>query len=330
MSAAGAASVAAAPEPHASSHRLVVRELRKSYGENIVLHGISFEAAPGEIFGLLGPNGAGKTSCLECILGLRQPDAGTIELGGLDVTKNPIQAKRLFGALLQSASLQDVITAREALELFASFYENAAKVSDLVARFDLAAFEHHRFTALSGGQRQRVFLALAFVNQPRVVVLDEPSSGLDPLSRRELHRSIRAARDEGCTVILSTHYLEEAEQLCDRVAILDRGRIVATDTVDGLFRRTHAPTRIFLQLAPKVDAAQLLALAGVSAAAEESEGMALQTRDVVATLGAIVKLARASGTELRDLRVMRPTLEDVFLELTGRAYPENHDAGREG
>lgn len=305
---------------------ITVRGLRKSYGDKIALDGIDFEAAAGEIFGLLGPNGAGKTSCLECILGLRQPDSGDILLGEINVAKNPLQAKREIGALLQSASLQDVITPREALKLFASFYHDAVSVDELISRFAIADFADRRFGGLSGGQRQRLFLALAFVNRPRVVVLDEPSAGLDPLSRRELHRSIRAARDTGCTVILSTHYLEEAEQLCDRVAILENGRIAATDTISALLGSANALVRISVRLVPNPAPEAWRQLSGVISARQVKENVILETKDVTETLLSLAQLAKSSDSAVRDLLLLRPTLEDVFLQATGRAYPEINDA----
>lgn len=302
-----------------------VRDLGKSYGDKVALQGISFEAAPGEIFGLLGPNGAGKTSCLECILGLRQPDSGEIFIGEIDVVKYPLQAKRELGALLQSASLQDVITAREALKLFASFYDDVVSVEELVSRFEISEFADRRFAGLSGGQRQRLFLALAFVNRPRVVVLDEPSAGLDPLSRRELHRSIRSARDAGCTVILSTHYLEEAEQLCDRVAIVDGGRIAATDTIPRLLSGAGAISRIAVEFTPHPSLETWRNVKSVVSATQSEGSTILETTDVAETLGSLAQLAKDNAAEVRDLRVLRPTLEDVFLQVTGRAYPETND-----
>ena len=192
------------------------------------MEGISFEVGAGEIFGLLGPNGAGKTSAVECILGLREPDGGIITVCGMDARREPAAVKRRIGAALQSTALQDQITPREALRLFGAFYQDSVPPGELLERFDLVEKADARFETLSGGQRQRLALALAFVNRPEVLFLDEPASGLDPQARRDLHESIRGFRREGRAVLLTTHYIEEAHALCDRLAILDQGRIVAT------------------------------------------------------------------------------------------------------
>jgi len=204
-----------------------VRGLARRYGAVEALRGVTFEVGKGEIFGLLGPNGAGKTTALECILGLRRPDSGSVEIEGFDAILHPEEAKQRVGALLQGAALQDKITPRRALGLFASFYREAAGVEALIERFGLGEKSDSAFETLSGGQRQRLFLALAFVNNPGLVVLDEPTAGLDPKSRRELHDSIAGMRDAGRSVLLSTHDLDEAHRLCDRVGILDGGKIVA-------------------------------------------------------------------------------------------------------
>jgi ABC-2 type transport system ATP-binding protein len=217
-----------------------VRDLARRYGPVEALRGVTFEIARGEIFGLLGPNGAGKTTALECILGLRRPDSGSIEIEGIDAVAHPHEAKQRVGALLQAAMLQDKITPRRALGLFASFYREAADVESLIERFGLVEKSDAAFGTLSGGQRQRLFLALAFVNNPRLVVLDEPTAGLDPKSRRDLHASIAGMRDSGRTVLLSTHDLEEARQLCDRIGIVDRGRIVALGRPDELIENFSA------------------------------------------------------------------------------------------
>src|SRR5947209_5720567 len=188
--------------------KVVVQDLHKRYGDFEAVRGVSFEVGEGEILGLLGPNGAGKTSTLECVIGLRRPERGSIRLSGVDALAQPQRARQLFGAQLQATALQDKITPREAIGLFASFYDDPADVDELVDRFQLREKQHATFDTLSGGQRQRLALALAFVNRPQVLFLDEPTSGLDPQSRRELHESIRRMRDEKRTVLLTTHYIE--------------------------------------------------------------------------------------------------------------------------
>jgi ABC-2 type transport system ATP-binding protein len=228
------------PAPASPSVR--VQDLAKRYGAVEALCGVSLEIVKGEIFGLLGPNGAGKTTALECILGLRRPDSGSVEIEGIDALARPEEAKQRVGALIQGATLQDKITPRKALSLFASFYREPSGVGELIERFGLTAKADSTFDSLSGGQRQRLFLALAFVNNPALVVLDEPTAGLDPKARSDLHDSICGMRGAGRTVLLSTHDLEEARQLCDRIGILDGGRIVAVGGPRDLIARFAAAT----------------------------------------------------------------------------------------
>jgi ABC-2 type transport system ATP-binding protein len=207
---------------------LAVRNLVRRYGALEAVGGISFEVAQGEIFGLLGSNGAGKTTTLESILGLITPDDGRIEICGMDVRADPRTARAQTGAVLQATGLQDKITPREALDLFAAFHAAPLKTDVLLARFGLAKKADAAFETLSGGQKQRLALALAFVGDPQVLLLDEPTAGLDPQMRREVQDHIRAMKDNGRAVLLATHDMEEAERLCDRVAVIARGRIVAT------------------------------------------------------------------------------------------------------
>ena len=219
--------------------KVIVRDLHKRYGDVQAAQGVSFEIAEGEIFGLLGPNGSGKTTTLECMIGLRQPDAGEIEVCGLDARRKPRAVKQKIGAVLQTIQLQDKITPREALALFASFYHHAAAPAHLLQRFSLDDKADAPFDSLSGGQRQRLAVALAFVNNPELIFLDEPTTGLDAQSRRELHAEIAAMKRDGHTVLLTTHYIDEAEQLCDRIAIIDRGRIIASGHTAQPHRRLH-------------------------------------------------------------------------------------------
>jgi len=206
---------------------LAVRNLVHRYGALEAVGGISFEVAAGEIFGLLGPNGAGKTTTLESILGLITPDDGRIEICGIDVRANPRTARAQTGAVLQATGLQDKITPREALDLFTAFHAAPLKTDALLVRFGLAEKANARFETLSGGQKQRLALALAFVGDPQLLLLDEPTAGLDPQMRREVQDHIRAMKDNGRAVLLATHDMEEAERLCDRIAVIGSGRIVA-------------------------------------------------------------------------------------------------------
>jgi ABC-2 type transport system ATP-binding protein len=295
---------------------VVVRGLSKAYAVKPAVRGVDLEVAAGEIFGLLGPNGAGKTTTVECLVGLRAPDAGEIHLCGIDARRHPDAIRQRLGVALQSTALPDRMTPREALRLFGRFYARQRPEEELLARFGLTAQGDQAFDRLSGGQRQRLALALAFVNKPAVVFLDEPTTGLDPQARRDLHALIRGLRDDGCAVVLTTHLLDEAETLCDRVAIIDRGRVVATgsprDLAAGSRRRQAVTLRARGPLAP----ARLAALPGVSAWEARPDGGSFETEDPAATLAALAPLLAAPGVELLELQVRRASLEDVFLQLT--------------
>jgi ABC-2 type transport system ATP-binding protein len=311
-----------------STASVCVRDLARRFGDVEALRGISFDVSEGEIFGLLGPNGAGKTTALECILGLRRPDSGAIAVAGIDVLERPERARRVVGAVIQSATLQDKITPRKALGLFASFYGEPAPVEGLIGRFGLQGKADAAFDSLSCGQRQRLFLALAFVNNPRLVVLDEPTAGLDPGSRRELRDVIAGMRAAGRTVLLSTHDVEEAGSLCDRVAILDRGRVVALASPADLIAGSHAATTITVRTARPLLESQLASLPGAAGCARQDGRWVIRTVSVNQTILALAKAAEAAGNELLDLQVVRPSLEDVFLSLTGRALSSDGEGGR--
>lgn len=300
---------------------VVVRDLRKSYAGVEAVRGVSFTIEPGEIFGLLGPNGAGKTTTVECLVGLREPDAGQLEICGLDARRQPREVKQKIGVALQSTSLQDKITPREALRLFGSFYRERVAAEELLEKFSLTEKADARVETLSGGQRQRLALALAFVNRPQLVFLDEPTTGLDPQSRRELHAAIARMKQDGYTVLFTTHYLDEAEDLCDRVAIIDQGRIVASGTPRELIAQSRGLQSVALVTSRAIEPAQLSALPGVSELAVDSGGGAdaavrFQTRDATATLGALTRLMQEARVEVLELHVRKASLEDVFLGLT--------------
>ncbi|MEO7599449.1 MAG: ABC transporter ATP-binding protein, partial [Opitutus sp.] len=236
-----------------AQHQVVVRNLKKSYGAVAAVRGVTFQIEPGEIFGLLGPNGAGKTTTLECLVGLRDADSGELEVCGLDVRKQPREVKQKIGVALQSTALPDQITPREALKLFGAFYRERTDPATLLQRFALTEKADARFSTLSGGQRQRLALALAFVNRPELVLLDEPTTGLDPQSRRELHDEIARMKQDGHTVLLSTHYLEEAERLCDRIAIIVAGQIVATGAPRDLIAQSSTHQLVTVITSPTLD-----------------------------------------------------------------------------
>jgi len=301
---------------------LVVRDLIKRYGPVEAVRGVSFEIARGEIFGLLGPNGAGKTSVIECAIGLRQPDGGSIRICGMDSIGEPEKVKERIGVVLQSTALQDKITPREALLLFGSFYRKRADPGKLLERFSLGGKENASFDSLSAGQRQRLALALAFVNEPELVFLDEPTAGLDPQSRRGLHQAILQMRQEGRTVLLTTHYIEEAHLLCDRVAIIDGGRIVASGKPDELIARNEALSRVSVRTARPVEIARFLGLPGVAAAEPRGGGVRLKTAATGRTVIELVRMLESLNNELLDLQIEKPSLEDVFIELTGRSLQD--------
>src|ERR1035441_2074174 len=287
-------------QPEGSSvAALSVVNLRKRYGATEAVCGVTFEVGVGQIFGLLGPNGAGKTTTLECVLGLRQPDAGSIHINGLDVHTHPTQAKLLVGAQLQAATLQDKITPRQALDLFGSFYPQPFPSDELLGRFDLEAKADVPYTTLSGGQRQRLFLALALINRPPLLVLDEPTAGLDPQARRKVRTLIREVQTEGRTVLLSTHDLEEAGQLCDRIAILDSGRIIALAPPAELIGRSQAPTRVIVRTAPPLASTVVHSLPDVVGAVYGGSGWILDTRAPNRLLAGLVRRGGGGGGRRR-------------------------------
>jgi ABC-2 type transport system ATP-binding protein len=306
-------------------HKVIVRELSKRYGGVEAVRGVSFEIEAGEIFGLLGPNGAGKTTTLECLVGLREADAGSIEVCGLDVRKRPREVKQRIGVALQSTALQDKITPREALRLFGSFYRERAEPAALLERFALGEKADARFDTLSGGQRQRLALSLAFVNKPELVLLDEPTTGLDPQARRELHAEILRMKADGHTVLLTTHYLDEAEQLCDRISIIDHGRVIATGAPRDLVAQSSGLQTVTLVTKPMIDRERLARLIGVSELrAERSEAdvqgkpVTFRTDRPTETLAALAALIAEQRVELVELQVKKASLEDVFVGLTKR------------
>jgi ABC-2 type transport system ATP-binding protein len=240
----------------------------------------------------------------------------------IDAATEPERMKQRVGVALQSTALQEKITPREALRLFCSFYSRCAAPQQLIERFDLAEKADAPFDSLSAGQKQRLALALAFVNEPELLFLDEPTSGLDPQSRRDLHSAILRMRDEGRTVMLSTHHIDEAESLCDRVAILDHGRLAATGTPAELIARSKVPPQVVVKATRMMDPDRLRGLTGVVDVAGQGLEVRLSTSSVSQTVIELVKTLQTDANELLDLHIRRSSLEDVFLELTGAAFPE--------
>jgi len=297
---------------------IAVENLTKRYGAVEALRGVSFEVHEGEVFGLLGPNGAGKTSTVEILEGLRVPDSGRVTVCGLDPQRSGAAFKQEIGAVLQSTALPDRLRVSEALALFASFYTRRRDSAELLRRFGLEEKRNAFYGHLSGGQKQRLALALALVNEPRVIFLDEPTAGLDPQVRREIYDVIEELRQDRKTVLLTTHYIEEAERLCDRVAIIDYGRVIALGSPRELKERSAGTTRIEVRLArPETDGA-LRQLEGVVDCRVLEGSCVLHSTRAPQTIVALVKHLEAQGNELASMEISAPSLEDIFLELTGR------------
>jgi ABC-2 type transport system ATP-binding protein len=291
-----------------------VKGLHKAYGGRPAVDGVDFAVEEGEIFGILGPNGAGKTTTVECVEGLRIPDAGTVRVAGLDPVADHEQVTRLLGAQLQESELQPKLTVREALELYASFYERPADWRPLAERLGLADRLTTRFAKLSGGQKQRLSIALALIGNPRIVVLDELTTGLDPRARRDTWRLIEEVRDSGVTVLLVTHFMEEAQRLCDRIAVIDKGRVAALDTPAGLIGRSAASTVISFTPSAPLDERELAALP--HAASVETKDGRVVVHGTDETVTAVTSLLARLGITASRLRVSETTLDDAFLDLT--------------
>ena len=296
-----------------------VVNLTKHYGPVQALRGVSFEVEEGEVFGLLGPNGAGKTSTVEILEGLRPADGGIVSVCGLDPQSSGSDFKQEIGAVLQATALPDKLRVGEAISMFASFYKRRRDPAALLKRFGLEEKRNTFYSQLSGGQKQRLALAMSLVNEPRVLFLDEPTAGLDPQVRREIYTIIEELKKERKTILLTTHYIEEAEKLCDRVAIVDQGRVVTQGTPRELKQRSAGTTRIELRLArPESDAA-LKQLEGVVDCHASDGAYIVHSTRVPATIVSLVHYLEAQGNELSSLDIAAPSLEDVFLELTGRS-----------
>jgi len=297
-----------------------VVDLFKRYGDVVAVDRIGFVVEAGEVFGILGPNGAGKTTTLEIVEGLRRPDGGRAVVEGVDVQQHPREVRSRIGVQLQQAGFFDRLTVEETLQLFAAFHRRALPVSDVIHRLQLDEKRHARVDTLSGGQQQRLSVAAALINDPRIVFLDEPTTGLDPQARHALWEVIGSVRREGRTVILTTHYMEEAQHLCDRVAIMDHGRIVTQDTPRGLIR-AHAPgTTVSVSLGG--GQVRFDALPGVQTVEQADGEVVLFTSDPLQTVHALMELNRSGQAIFHQLRVEEATLEDVFLHLTGRRLRE--------
>jgi ABC-2 type transport system ATP-binding protein len=299
-----------------------VERLRKTYGNLAAVDDISFAIAKGEVFGLLGPNGAGKTTTLEIMEGLRPADSGRVTIAGMELPGAFDRLKQIIGVQLQATSLYDRIKVAEVLELFGSYYEHAVGVDELLRLVSLEEKRKSFVKTLSGGQLQRLALALALVNDPRLVFLDEPTTGLDPQARQNLWTIIEKMKGEGRTVILTTHYMEEAERLADRVAIIDHGKIIAMDTPAALIRLLDAGGKIICTAQGNLPHDQLRDVPEITAVESENGRCVLKVTETKRALAALLRVAEENAVELMDLQVSRPNLEDVFLHLTGRHLRE--------
>ncbi|MEU7568665.1 ABC transporter ATP-binding protein [Streptomyces fradiae] len=293
-----------------------VSDVRKVYGGRAAVDGVTFAVEEGEVFGVLGPNGAGKTTTVECVAGLRRPDGGTVRVAGHDPAADRRAVTRLLGAQLQEGELQPKITVREALELYAACHPAPADWRALAGRLGLTDRLATRFAKLSGGQKQRLFIALALIGDPRVVVLDELTTGLDPRARRDTWRLVEDVRERGVTVLLVTHSMEEAQRLCDRIALIDRGRVTALDTPAGLVRRSARSTEISFAPSAPLDLRLLAELPSVASAAEGEDGRVV-LRGCDETVHAVLSLLAQRGVTALQLRVTEATLDDAYLDLTG-------------
>ncbi|MBX3030535.1 MAG: ABC transporter ATP-binding protein [Chloroflexi bacterium] len=296
-----------------------VHELRKRYADIQAVDGVSFEVQRGEIFGMLGPNGAGKTTTVEMMEGLRVPDSGEVRVLDLDATRQASALKQRIGVALQTAALYPNLTVTEIIDLFGSFYRRSRPTQELIDALDLGERRDAATKVLSGGQRQRLSVALALVNDPEVLFLDEPTTGMDPQARRSLWGLVRDLAARGTTVVLTTHYMEEAEELCDRIAVMDHGRVLELGTVSDLVSQRFHERAVRFTDVPALTDPELAALPGATRVVRDQGTAEVWTRDVAATIGGLLALTRERAVEPADLAVRRATLEDLFLELTGRA-----------
>lgn len=295
-----------------------VQNLTKKYGDLVAVDDVSFVIEKGEVFGLLGPNGAGKTTTVEMIEGLRKPDSGSITVTGIDALKDRDSIKEIIGVQLQSTTIYDDIRVREALVLFASYYRKSIPADQLLEEVSLADKKDSFVRTLSGGQKQRLALALALVNDPEVLFLDEPTTGLDPQARRNVWDIVERLKQRTKTIVLTTHYMEEAEQLCGRVGIIDHGKIIAMDTPRNLVDRQNLESAVEL-VTPDANIEEILnRLPGISKITKDGDRYLLHTKEALAVQRELMRLADQSHLRIDSVSVRRATLEDVFLALTGR------------
>jgi ABC-2 type transport system ATP-binding protein len=305
------------------SAAISVHGLRKDYGDVHAVKGIDFEIPPGEVFGLLGPNGAGKTTTVEILEGLRSRSGGEVAVLGFDPDRQRQRLKDRIGVCLQATNLPEKIRVWEAMQVFASFYTRHVDLNKLLQRLQLEEKRDAFYGTLSGGQKQRLALALALINDPQLVFLDEPTTGLDPQVRAEIHSLLEELKREHRTILMTTHYIEEAERLCDRVAIVDEGRIIALDTPAKLQQQSRNASSIVVTCAnPFPQNRPAWNEATQSAIDPSGRTLTVHSRRPAATLVDLVKWIDQQGMELTDVSLKQPSLEDVFIELTGKSLRE--------
>jgi ABC-2 type transport system ATP-binding protein len=301
-----------------------VESLRKTYREVVAVDDVSFKVHEGEIFGMVGPNGAGKTTTIECLEGLRKPDRGTVRVLGLDPQRDCQTLRAHTGMQLQQSNLPDRMKVWEALDLYASFYPRAANWQEMLVQLGLEEKRNTPFSKLSGGQKQRLFIALALLPDPQLVFLDELTTGLDPQARHVIWDLVREVRSKGKTILLTTHFMEEAERLCDRVAILDHGRIVALDTPAALIQSLELEERVSFSVDGILPPVFQEALSSSARVDVQGDRVVVHGKhgQKVPLVSEVVRLLTEQGIQFRELRTEQPNLEDVFLKFTGREMRE--------
>jgi ABC-2 type transport system ATP-binding protein len=295
---------------------VAVSNLRKTYGTTVAVDNVSLTIRRGEIFGILGPNGAGKTTTVECVAGLRTPDSGSIDVLGVDPAKDRGALTKLVGVQLQASELPDRIKVGEALDLYASFYPDPADPGELIEVLGLAKVRDTPFGKLSGGQQQRLSIALALIGKPQLAILDELTTGLDPQARRDTWELVRRIRDRGVTIVLVTHFMDEAEYLCDRIAIIDSGRVVATDTPQGLVQQVTLEQELTFRVGTALDQNVVGDLLEVTDVRTDGDGVVV--RGVGNLLVSVVLALTEHGITPTELHTAQPSLDDAFVALTGR------------
>ncbi|MBP0724989.1 ATP-binding cassette domain-containing protein [Bacillus sp. RG28] len=305
-----------------SSAIIEVSNLKKRYGNFYAVNGISFEVNRGEVFGLLGPNGAGKSTTMEMLVGLRKPDEGTATIAGYSLQKQNNQIKEQIGIQLQSTSLFELLTVKEIIELYASFYKKHIPIEPLIDDMILTEKKNSLVKSLSGGQKQRLAIALAIVHDPQIIFLDEPTTGLDPQARRTLWDIVLKLKEQGKTIVLSTHYMDEAHVLADRIGIMDQGKLIALDTPNNLVNNIQVESAIEFKTRIPQKSELFVPLQSVTNVVINHDFVTLYTNNLQDSLIALLELSKDQHIEFSDLNTRTSTLEDVFLHMTGRGLRE--------